>query len=227
MTNEITKKCICLKTDNRTPKICNLKLLQIEKNVFYEKYDDYYADIYTEYKGYCVYVGGMPFNSFQKYKKELENISNDVINHLRGIFPNNCIIELFKLTNEEDLLLEFSQRREQILKIKVEEKEKEKEKEREKEKQEQIKRDAFLLQAKDDWQGNKEITNKQLEVLCSYYNIKIPSRTLSIIRNSLITVKADREEISYKKILGKNYKFYTPSMEGVYDVICNLLNTNE
>ena len=51
----------------------------------------------------------------EKYKNEFDSVCLDKINALRKMFPNNCILELFKLTGENELYKEFFENRNLIL----------------------------------------------------------------------------------------------------------------
>lgn len=108
----INKKCIVFKKNGNDPKIIKLELIKYHgmfvREVSYIKYLKQF-EVFLEYKDYCVNVATLNLD-LEKYKESFDAVCADKINALRKIFPNNCILELFKLTKEEELYKEFSKR---------------------------------------------------------------------------------------------------------------------
>ena len=222
----INKKCIVFKKDGNTPKVIQLELSEY-CGMFVREIPDIYNnkiyEVYLEHKGYCVNVATLNLD-LEKYKESFDAVCADKINALRKIFPNNCILELFKLTKEEELYKEFSKRRKEIL---TNRDKREKELER---KQEEIERLERQLKEKDHaelvkksvskWNNNQEVSNVEFLELCKLNNISIHPKTLHFINVSLVSVSGNRHDFKFRKQINSKGKVYAPK----YDNFCNVLD---
>lgn len=132
----------------------------------------------------------------EKYKDSFDAVCADKINALRKIFPNNCILELFKLTKEEELYKEFSKRRKEIL---TNRDKREKELERNQEEIERLERQLkekehaeLVKKSVSKWNNNQEVSNVEFLELCKLNNINIHPKTLHFIQVSLVSVSENR-----------------------------------
>lgn len=224
----ITKKCIVFKKNGNDPKIIELELIKYHglfvREVSYTSGIKQF-DVFIEHKGFCVNVDTINLD-LEKYKESFDAVCADKINALRKIFPNNCILELFKLTKEEELYKEFSKRRKEIL---TNRDKREKELER---KQEEIERLERQLKEKEHaelvkksvskWNNNQEVSNIEFLELCKLNNINIHPKTLHFIQVSLVSVSENRLNFKFRKQINSKGKIYTPKCDNFNNVLDEL-----
>ena len=222
----INKKCIVFKKDGNTPKIIQLDLIEYH-GMFVREIPDIcnnkMYDVYLEHKGYCVNVGTV-HHDLERYKNDFEAVSNNKIIALKRVFPNRCVLELFRLTNEPELYNEFLERRNLILSKREElraESEKEQEEIERLERQLKEKEHAELVKKSvSKWNNNQEVSNIELLELCKLNNINIHPKTLHFIQVSLVSVNGNRRDFKFRKQINSNGKVYAPK----YDNFCKVLD---
>lgn len=220
------KKCIVFKKDGNTPKVIKLELAEycgmyireipdICNNKMYE--------VYLEHKGYCIKVDTINLD-LEKYKNDFEAVSNNKIIALKRVFPNRCVLELFRLTNEPELYNEFLERRNLILSKREElraESGKEQEEIERLERQLKEKEHAELVKKSvSKWDNKQEISNIEFLELCKLNNISIHPKTLHFINVSLVSVSGNRHDFKFRKQINSNGKIYAPK----YDNFCKVLD---
>ena len=222
----ISKKCIVFKNNGNDTKVINLELM--EYHGMFVREVEYIPnlkqfEVFLEYKNYCVKVDLLNLD-LEKYKKEFDSVCLDKINALRKMFPNNCILELLKLTNENELYKEFFENRNSIL-AKREKRNKEIEEERdkiEKLQKECAKKEheQLIKMAINKWKNKEEISNIEFLELCKLNNINIHPKTLHFIQVSLVSVSENRRNFIFKKQFNSKGKIYTPKCNN----FCNVLD---
>ena len=219
----ISKKCIVYKKNDNDVKVVTLELTEYH-GMFVREVSGKF-EVFLDYKGYCINVGTFDSDSeLEEYKEEFESVCLDKVNALRRLRPNNRILELFKLTNENELYKEFFARRTSIF-AEREKREKEFRDEREKMKkleEERAKKDneELIKTAINKWKNKEEISNIEFLELCKLNNISIHPRTLHFIQESLSYVSGDRREYGFKNQVNSKGRRYTPKCNN----FCNVLD---
>ncbi len=222
----INKKCIVFKKDGNTPKITQLELSEY-CGMYVREIPDIWNnkmyDVYLEHKGYCIKVGTV-HHDLERYKNNFEAVSNNKITALKRIFPNRCILELFRLTNEPGLHDEFlairnltlSKREKSRIKLEKEQEEVERMEQELKEKE----HDDIIKKSVDKWNNKQEVSNVEFLELCKLNNIDIHPKTLHFINVSLVSVSGNRHDFKFRKQINSRGKVYAPK----YDNFCNVLD---
>ena len=220
------KKCIVFKKDGNTPKITQLELSEYCGMFVREILDtcnNKMYEVYLEHKGYCIKVDTINLN-LERYKKDFEAVSNNKITALKRMFPNRCILELFRLTNEPELYNEFLERRNLILSKREELRaESEKEQEEIERLEQQLKKkehDELINNSIEKWNSKQEVSNIEFLELCRLNNISIHPKTLHFINVSLVSVSGNRHDFKFRKQINSNGKIYAPK----YDNFCKVLD---
>jgi len=220
------KKCIVFKKDGNTPKIIQLDLIEYH-GMFVREIEDIcnnkMYDVYLEHKGYCIKVDTINLD-LERYKNDFDMVSNNKIISLRRMFPNRCVLELFRLTNEPELYNEFLERRNLILSKREELRaESEKEQEEMERLEQQLKKkehDELINNSVKKWNNKQEISNIEFLELCKLNNISIHPKTLHFINVSLVSVSGNRHDFKFRKQINSNGKIYAPK----YDNFCKVLD---
>jgi len=224
----ITKKCIVFKNNGNDTKVLKLELMKYHgmfvREVSYIPNLKQF-EVFIEYKDYCVKFDTLNLD-LEKYKNEFDSVCLDKINALRKHFPNNCILELFKLTKENELYKEFSENRNLIL-SRQEKREKELEKYREERKKlekehAKIEHEQLIKKAMNKWKNKEEISNIEFLELCKLNNINIHPKTLHFIQVSLVSVSENRRNFKFRKQFNSKGKIYIPKCDNFYKVLDEL-----
>lgn len=224
----ITKKCILFKNNGNDTKVVKLELMKyhgmLVREVSYIQ-DLKQFEVFLEYKNYCVKVDTLNLD-LEKYKDSFDAVCVDKINALRKMFPNNCILELFKLTKEDSLYKEFSKNRNMIL-LNREKRNKEIEKEREEidkleRESAKIKHEQFINNAINKWANKMEVSNIEFMELCKLNNINIHPKTLHFIQVSLVSVSGNRINFKFRKQINSKGKIYIPKCDNFNNVLDEL-----